>query len=79
MLNLALKMAILKSGKTQARIAQNIGIGDARLSRIVQGYEEASDAEKQAIAKQIKARVSELWPEGTPAATGRHGGRDAQP
>jgi len=60
--NIALKIAIVKSGLSQVDIAEAIDMHDTKLSFIVNGRREASDAERKAIARVLKRRVAELFP-----------------
>lgn len=61
--NVALKLAIFGSGITQIRIAKQIGIHESRLSRIIRGHDEPSEAEKKAIARVLRRPVTELFPQ----------------
>lgn len=61
--NLALKVAIVKSGMLQVDIAEAIDMHDTKLSFIVNGRREPTDAERKAIARVLKRKVAELFPE----------------
>jgi len=61
--NLALKIAIVESGRTQIEVAKEGDIPESRLSRIINGHDEASDAERKAIARILKRKARELFPE----------------
>ncbi len=61
--NLALKVAILESGLTQRRVAQRLGISDSRMSNIVLGVHEPSDAMRRAMAKLLRRDESALFPQ----------------
>jgi len=62
-MNLALKMAIVTSGKTQIALCRQADLSEARLSRIVNGHNEATEAEKKAIARALRKPIHELFPE----------------
>ena len=62
-MNLTLKVAILQAGLTQADISQRTGIHDTKLSKIVRGYREPSEAEQKAIAKVLRRAVHDLFPQ----------------
>jgi transcriptional regulator with XRE-family HTH domain len=59
--NIALKVAIVESGLSQVDIAEAIDMHDTKLSFIVNGRREPSDAEQKAIARVLKRKVSELF------------------
>jgi transcriptional regulator with XRE-family HTH domain len=63
----ALRIAIAASGRTQREVADAIGMSDGAFSRIVNGLH-TSDANRAAIAHEIGASVSDLWPEQRVAA-----------
>jgi transcriptional regulator with XRE-family HTH domain len=63
MKNLALKIAIVESGRSQADVAADIGMHDTKLSMIVNGRREPSDAERKAIARVLKRKPSQLFPD----------------
>lgn len=68
-LNLALKMAIHKSGRTQKRIAKLAHIKEIRLSSIVNNRRDPpTPEEKDNLALVLKTSVAELFPETTPTA-----------
>ena len=48
-MNLALKLAIIKTGRYQWEIAREAGIHEARLSKFIRGYGNLSKAEKQQL------------------------------
>ena len=60
-LNVPLHLAILRSVKTQARLAAQTGIGEARISRIVNGWCIPSDDERKLIAGAVGAPTTELF------------------
>lgn len=61
-LNLALKVAILESGKTQRVIAVRTGIDETRLSRIVRGQISPVKLERKALTRVLHKAESELFP-----------------
>lgn len=61
--NLALRIAIIESGLTQADVAEAVDMHDTKLSMIVNGRREPSDAERKAIARILKRKASELFPD----------------
>ncbi len=62
-MNMALKVAILQSGKTQREIAEEIGLSEGYLSRFVRGWEQPNPDQQKAIAKALKAKPAELFAE----------------
>lgn len=61
--NLALKIAIVESGLSQADVAADIGMHDTKLSLIVNGRRRPSEAEQKAIARVLKRKPSQLFAE----------------
>lgn len=61
--NLALKIAILESGSSQIEVAKASGIHESRLSRFVNGHYEPNDAERKALARVLKRKAAQLFPE----------------
>jgi transcriptional regulator with XRE-family HTH domain len=61
-LNLALKTAILASGKPQKRIARDARIDETTLSHIVRGRRDPSPKERQRLAHVLGREESELFP-----------------
>ncbi len=61
--NLALKIAILKSGRLQVEVAEDADLHESRLSKIVNGHSEPSDAERKAIARVLKRNAASLFPQ----------------
>ncbi len=61
-MNLALKIAILHTGKTQADIAERLGISQTVMSQIVRGRVVPSEAEQKAIARALKVPISQIFP-----------------
>jgi len=61
--NLALKIAIIESGRSQVDIAKEVGLHDTKLSFIVNGHREASPAERKALARVLKRKQADLFPE----------------
>lgn len=62
-LNIALKTAIVQSGKKQKTIARLARMSDARLSHIVRCRIEPDADEQRLIAKAIGRPVDEVFPE----------------
>lgn len=60
-LNVALKMAILQSGRTQARIARLARVDHTLLSMIVRGHREATESQKAKLANVLGLSVDELF------------------
>lgn len=56
-----LKIAIMKSGYTQARIALAIGRDPAWLSKVIGGYLNPSQADQAKIAKLLKVSQDDLF------------------
>lgn len=61
--NLALKIAIVESGLSQVEVAEAIDMHDTKLSMIVNGRREPSEAEQRAIARVLKRKPSQLFGE----------------
>ena len=62
-MNLRLKFAIIECGKNQIQIAREAEIQESRLSKIVNGYVNPTDEEKERIAKVLDCRVDSLFKE----------------
>jgi transcriptional regulator with XRE-family HTH domain len=60
--NAALKMALFDAGTTQLTVSQKTGIHESRLSKIVRGHVEPSDAEMRLIAKALRLPLAQLFP-----------------
>ncbi len=60
--NLALKIAIIETGKTARRIAHLSSIGEVRLSAFVRGRLVPSEREMKRLAKVLKRDPADLWP-----------------
>lgn len=61
--NAALRDAIFRTGTSQTLIARRAGINESRLSRIVRGWVEANDDERQRIAKALRVSVDDIFRE----------------
>lgn len=61
--NLALKIAIVESGLSQVDVAEAVDLHESRLSQIINGRREPSDAERKAIARVLKRKPAQLFPE----------------
>lgn len=59
----ALRTAIFHSGIRQVALAKKADISEARLSKIANGYLEATPEEKRRIARTLRCSVDELFPE----------------
>jgi len=61
-MNLNLRLAILASPlRTQVRLARQAGIGEGRLSKIVNGWITPTERERQAIAEALGRPAGELF------------------
>jgi predicted transcriptional regulator len=65
-LNVALRVAIAASGRTQKHIARRAGINQWRLSRIVQGDVTPTPTEQARLARILDKPVQDLFSEGRP-------------
>lgn len=61
MMNLTLRIAILKSVRTQTRLASATGIPEPRLSRIVNGWQQATPGEQAAISQALGIDANTLF------------------
>lgn len=61
--NIALKIAIVESGLSQVDIADAADIHESKLSYIVNGRRQPSDAERKALARVLKRKATDLFPE----------------
>lgn len=59
----ALKHAFVASGKSQRQAAVEAPINEWRVSRIVRGWTNPTEAEKLALAEVLGRPVAELFPE----------------
>jgi hypothetical protein len=57
----ALKVAIVTSGKTQRRLALEAGVPEGRLSAIVRGWEDPTPAEREALARVLEKPAPALF------------------
>jgi transcriptional regulator with XRE-family HTH domain len=60
-MNIALKMAIHESRRTQKRIAKLARMSQPRLSLIVRGHEEPTDDEKRKLARVLDRTIDALF------------------
>jgi hypothetical protein len=67
--NLALRLAILQSVRTQTRLAHVTGIPEWRLSKIVNGWQAPSSEEQRAICNALGAKRETLFAEHTNTST----------
>jgi transcriptional regulator with XRE-family HTH domain len=63
--NKALKIAIIESELTQFEVAEAIDVHETRMSQIVNGRREPSEVERKAIARILKRKATDLFPEAT--------------
>jgi transcriptional regulator with XRE-family HTH domain len=61
--NLALKIAIVESGLSQIEVAKAVDLHESRLSHIINGHREPSEAERKALARVLKRKPAQLFPE----------------
>lgn len=66
-LNLALKTAILASGKLQKRIARAARIDETSLSHIVRGRRDATAHERKHLARVLGKSEDDLFPSVNPS------------
>lgn len=62
-LNIALKTALIATGKKQKRVAKLVGIQEIQLSKIVRGHRPPSEDERSKLAKFLGMSESELFAE----------------
>lgn len=62
--NLALKIAIVESERPAADIAEEAGLHESKLSKIVNGRRAPSDAEQKSLARALKRKVADLFEAG---------------
>lgn len=60
-MNDSLKISIVLAGRPAWRIAQEAGMSPTVLSRIVSGQRQASQKEKQALARVLEETIEELF------------------
>lgn len=60
-MNLALKIAIVESGLSQTEIAKIAGIHESRLSYLVNGHRDATEAEQKTLARILKRKPTQLF------------------
>ena len=60
-MNVKLKMKLLKLGKRQIRLAQETGIPESYLSKVVNGWIEPKMEMKQKIAKALGCRIADIF------------------
>lgn len=63
MMNLPLKLAILKKYPSQSACARDIGMSESLLSRFVRGWREPNPEQKKAISRKLRAKVNEIFPD----------------
>jgi transcriptional regulator with XRE-family HTH domain len=62
-LNVALKVALIATGKKQKQIAKRVKISEPRLSTIVRGHDDPTEAERARLSEFLGKPISELFPE----------------
>ena len=62
-MNLPLKIAIVESGRSQLELAKATDMHESRLSHIVNGHRDPSDAERKALARVLRRKIADLFPE----------------
>jgi len=62
-MNMALKIAIVESKRSQVQIAKDAEMHESRLSQIVNGHRDASDVERKNLARILKRKPAQLFPE----------------
>lgn len=60
-MNLTLRLAILRSVRTQSRLAAMTGIPEPRVSRIVNGWQQPTTAERMSIAAAVGVAAESLF------------------
>ncbi len=68
-----LKLTLLERGEHQYEIAARVGVSETRMSRIVRGRLEPTEAERKALARALGVAESELFPK-TSSARSKEGG-----
>ncbi len=63
-MNLPLKLSILKSGKSQRRVAAEAEVSENRLSEIVCGWTAARECEREALVRVRGVRIDQLFGDG---------------
>ena len=61
-MNLELKIALIRAGKSQIDLARQTGLSESTVSRILTAYREPTANEKQKIAHVLGCGVGVLWP-----------------
>lgn len=59
--NIALRVAIAESGRSQRDIAREIGINEASLSRLVNGRSNGDEATRAALARVLDRHIHQLF------------------
>ena len=60
---LTVKIKLLRSGKSQRQLAQQVGIAESRLSSLLRGWATPKESEKHALALALETTKSELFEE----------------
>ena len=60
-MNVKLKMKIFELGKRQIRLAQETGIPESYLSKVVNGWIEPKIEVKQKIAKALRCKIEDIF------------------
>jgi len=67
--NIALKIAIIESRLSQVDIAEAVDLHESRLSQIVNGRRAPNDVERKALARILKRKPADLFPESEAVAS----------
>jgi len=59
--NLPLKVAIIRSGRSQISLAAHTGIPESRISRIVNSWTKATPTERRRIARALRVSEDEIF------------------
>lgn len=76
-----LKLAIFKRGLQQNRLSKILGINEANLSKIIRGYREPSNSQRQLLASYLcvdEAWLFEKFESGMQPRLGKEQARDAE-
>jgi transcriptional regulator with XRE-family HTH domain len=61
--HIPLKVAILVSGKRHQDVADKAGINSTKFSHILSGRRQPTKAEKAAIARVLRKRIADVFPD----------------
>jgi ribosome-binding protein aMBF1 (putative translation factor) len=63
MMNLALKLAILKKYTSQCACARDIGWSESLLSKFIRGWRQPDPEQKKALSRKLGIKVHEMFPD----------------